>query len=479
MRLKRDAVIISAVVVVALSFAVIWLQTSSPWFESHSKVYIKPAPQISDQAMLMTESEIIVSDSVLVPVIKSLGLDARPREFNAAFVSLFERPVACIQLASERSYLSTLNDLQQKEYFLATAAENLAQNIDVDQVPGTDVYVISVRDHVAVATEEIANSLSRSILLYHLKQQLAELQFAEDTDTSLILLLHKRISEISSGLSGAPLTDIEALGSDRVKIIERASVPRMQLWFPQVAIIVFALIIGLIAGGILALFVEIADKRFKYPKQIELILKLANIGTLPSHPRISHYRMLANQLYFWMKDKSVKTLMFAAAARQEGVSTLIAKLAESLSENDHLRILIVDANLKNPHFHRYYNLREAFGLMEVLEDKIPVHEAISSVGKNLDVMVAGRSSVDPVFFLKSQKIQVTLKDLRLEYDIVLVDSPELGHCKDGVLLAHYVDGTVLVLNTEKSSYKAVKSAIEPLMHNRTNILGFILLSCAT
>lgn len=479
MRLKRDAVIISATAVAGLLLAVIWLQTSSPWFESHIKVYIKPGPQITDQAKLLTESEIIVSDSVLIPVIKSLGLDARPLEFNTAFVSLFERPFAFLQLAAERKYLASLSELQQKEYLLANTADNLAQNIDVNQVPGTDVYVVSVQDHVAVATETIANALSRSILLYHLKQHLAELQFSGDAGNPLILSLNKYITEISVNISGGSLTDIEALGSERVKIIERASVPRMQVWFPQVAVIVLSLIVGIIVGCSLALLIEISDKRFKYPKQIEAMLKLANIGNLPCHPRISHYRILSNQLYFWMKDRNVKTLMFAATGRQEGSSTLIDKLAESLAEKDYLRVLIVDANLKYPHFHRHYNLRETFGLMEVLEDKIPFREAISSIAKNVDVIVAGRSMVDPVSLLKSQKMQDILKELRQQYDVIFVDSPPLNHFKDSVLLARYVDATALVLNSEKSSRKAVKAAIEPLMHNKVNMLGFILLSCAT
>ena len=75
-------------------------------------------------------------------------------------------------------------------------------------------------------------------------------------------------------------------------------------------------------------------------------------------------------------------------------------------------------------------------------------------------------------FYKSDETQFL--ELKIEYDILIIDSPPLGVFSDGQILSTKVDGTILVVKAGESKIEDVKEAKNLLNKVGANIIGVVI-----
>jgi Mrp family chromosome partitioning ATPase len=66
------------------------------------------------------------------------------------------------------------------------------------------------------------------------------------------------------------------------------------------------------------------------------------------------------------------------------------------------------------------------------------------------------------------------RELREEFDIVLVDAPPLAHYADAIALGRLSDGVVLVIEAESTRRDSALAAVETLRSSEVKILGAVL-----
>ena len=67
-----------------------------------------------------------------------------------------------------------------------------------------------------------------------------------------------------------------------------------------------------------------------------------------------------------------------------------------------------------------------------------------------------------------------LKELRNTYDYIILDTPPLGSVTDAAIVAKECDGAVLVIESERVSYKLAQKVQEQLEKTGCKILGAVL-----
>jgi Mrp family chromosome partitioning ATPase len=67
-----------------------------------------------------------------------------------------------------------------------------------------------------------------------------------------------------------------------------------------------------------------------------------------------------------------------------------------------------------------------------------------------------------------------LEKVRAKYDNIIFDSPPLAVVTDAVILSSIVDGTVMVINSKKTTRGAINHSKQLLAKSKANILGIIL-----
>ncbi len=93
---------------------------------------------------------------------------------------------------------------------------------------------------------------------------------------------------------------------------------------------------------------------------------------------------------------------------------------------------------------------------------------------NLRVLVAGGKAPNPAELLGSQRMQAVVDYLKQEADVVIFDAPPLLAVADAQVTGRMVDGTLLVVNTQKTSGTDLQRAIEMLEQVNVPIWGVVL-----
>jgi Mrp family chromosome partitioning ATPase len=76
--------------------------------------------------------------------------------------------------------------------------------------------------------------------------------------------------------------------------------------------------------------------------------------------------------------------------------------------------------------------------------------------------------------LESDIFKKLIQTLRESYDYVMIDTPPLGIVIDSANVAKVCDGTLLVVEANKTGFKTVKNVLRQLSQGKCRVLGAVL-----
>ena len=153
-----------------------------------------------------------------------------------------------------------------------------------------------------------------------------------------------------------------------------------------------------------------------------------------------------------------------------GKTTAVTNLANVLSNEFDKKVLVVDANFSAPTLALYLGLKEYdFSLHDVLNDKIPVSDAILKHNLGFDVIP---SSLVPKK-INPYDLKEKLEHLKEYYDIILLDSsPNLN---EEILATMVASDELFVVSTpDHPTLKSTINAVNVAQKKKTPITGIIL-----
>lgn len=194
----------------------------------------------------------------------------------------------------------------------------------------------------------------------------------------------------------------------------------------------------------------------------------------PKSPISEAYRVLRTNIQYSSVDKPLKTIVITSSGPMEGKSTTIANLAVTFAQAGR-RTLLIDADLRKPMVHRIFKTLNNQGLTNFLTTQGEIKSYIrQDIIKNLDILTSGTIPPNPSEILNSKAIKNFMERVKLEYDIVLIDSPPVGSVTDASVISTYVDGTILIVKSGKVEINEAKRAKETLERVNANIIGVVL-----
>lgn len=167
-----------------------------------------------------------------------------------------------------------------------------------------------------------------------------------------------------------------------------------------------------------------------------------------------------------------KSLMFTSALAGEGKSTIALGLAISAARL-HQRVLLIDADLRNPSLHKKLNLPNEQGLSTLLvsDAHLPISKTIQSSGSYIDILTSGPAAADPANLLSSPRMGELITAFEQDYDLVLVDAPPVLGMVDAMLAGSFCSGVVLVARIGKVTRTELTEATAML--NKLNLIGVV------
>lgn len=208
-------------------------------------------------------------------------------------------------------------------------------------------------------------------------------------------------------------------------------------------------------------------------------------------------RSIRSNLQFACVDREVKTILMTNLGSANGrVSTssgsaTLVNLALLLAE-DGKRVLLVDANIRNPVIHESLGLARESGLTEALVEGADWREHVRTATDLMmgplgiervlrtpeldlfDVLTAGTESANPSKLLQSERLEELIQNMREAYDYVLLDAAPLLSVADSLVLGAKVDGVVLLCQDTRTSSAVWQRTKGLLAQARAVLLGVVL-----
>jgi len=157
------------------------------------------------------------------------------------------------------------------------------------------------------------------------------------------------------------------------------------------------------------------------------------------------FRALRTNLQY-LGDGSCRVLMFTSSIGGEGKSFVSINLAASLAYSDK-RVLLIGLDLRKPTLHERLQVPNQYGASNCLIGQGKPSDFIQStiVHPKFDVLTSGPIPPNPSELLSNGRLPLLIKELREDYDYILIDSPPYGLVTDSSLIAEHVDATLYLV----------------------------------
>ena len=178
---------------------------------------------------------------------------------------------------------------------------------------------------------------------------------------------------------------------------------------------------------------------------------------------------------FLYAERAIRSLAVASTEVGDGKSTVALNLALTVA-NMGQRVLLVDANLREPQLHMRVGISNRRGLSDLLTDKLVPNSLVEQLplADNLFVLTAGTPSPKSIKLLGSAQMQHIVEEFQATFDFVIYDTPAMHHFMDAIFLAAHVDGLLSVVGLAKTRRSVVLQTLEQLSAFRLQNLGVVI-----
>lgn len=216
------------------------------------------------------------------------------------------------------------------------------------------------------------------------------------------------------------------------------------------------------------------DKRKSAAKEVAISSPIRMLSD-PNSGAAEACRALRTSIMLSRAGGGPKTIVITSCIPGEGKTTLTMNLAVAFAQH-HKKVIIIEADMRRPRIKHVMDVPSIGGLSSVLAGSLTSDEAILH-GVHLDaldVLPAGPRPPMPSEILGSTAFDELLEQLRLRYDIILIDSPPALLVTDAVAISAKTDAAIWVAQAGVVTRPQLARAAELIARNGMPVIGFVV-----
>ncbi|MCX7049925.1 MAG: polysaccharide biosynthesis tyrosine autokinase [Candidatus Sumerlaeota bacterium] len=290
-----------------------------------------------------------------------------------------------------------------------------------------------------------------------------------------------------------------SLKASGVSVVERASPPLSPSYPNKQRTILMGVFLGLCLGIGLIFFREYMNTTVRGATDIAHMGQMATLGFLPHvdlrgapkgrrvWPEIfsakepasdfaENVRQLRTAVQYSQAGHTPKTILVTSSMPMEGKTTVAANLAIVLAQSGR-RTILMDADLKKPSIHKFFDASRENGLSDILTGKMNGKLSsflVKTDVDNLYVLPSGARPPNPVDLLDSDVMRRLLASLGRYFDHIILDTPPTLDLADTGVLFRHVDGVIVVVKPGNTPRSALIRVREKIHKFGGHLLGVVL-----
>ncbi len=510
----------------ATSLALIEKPSYASQYTSGAKEVV--TPEIRDRDYYSTQYEIIKSRMLAKRVVKSLNLGSMEGFSGESPESTFQGMISVEPVKNTRLVSVSVD---YKDPIMATKMVNtlvalyIGQNIenmlfmskeilkafpeDAKEIERNTIYG-QLKD---ISKEEAVESLP-SIVNNNILQQLKTEKIGVETELANLsrrykenhpkmVALNTKLKFINDKIeleTGRILSSLRAdiagrLQVNNIRIIDYAQVPRSPIKPQKAKNILLGLFFSTFLGIGIIFLMEHLDDSVKNQEDVESRLGIPYLGDfpilktiLPSLKFIPHkldeidknvdaseaIRNIRTNIIFSVPKDSLKNVLITSTLPQEGKSFLSSYIAFSFAKNG-FKTLILDADIRKPRMHKFFEIERAPGLVNLLVESVPLEAAIKKTPyDNLYVLPSGSKTPNPQELLSSVKLDELIQKLSGSFEKIIIDTPPSFNIADALVLSRLSDMVIFVTKSGTVSKDALIKIKDKFSATGSRIAGTII-----
>lgn len=304
------------------------------------------------------------------------------------------------------------------------------------------------------------------------------LQREVDTNRTLYDGLLQRYKEV--GVAGG-------VAANNISIVDRAETPQTPSEPRPLVNIALASVVGIAVGVGLAYLRETLDQAIRGPTDVEPDLPL--LGAIPllgsnadpkgaladARSRMAEaYHALRSALQFSTADGFPKTLLITSPTPGGGKTTTAFAVAQYVARLG-FRVLLVDADLRNPSLRALMGIEATVGLSSLLTGAAVLKETVQSTDTpNLFVIVAGPPAPNPAELLAGSRLPMLIAESAAVFDMIIFDGPPIMGLADAPMIGASVAGCLVVIEAGRTTRTQLRQALRRLSMAGAHVVGSVL-----
>ena len=331
----------------------------------------------------------------------------------------------------------------------------------------------AMRKQVETLKAEVLDLQKRSIQYNSIKREV-------DTNRSLYegLLQRQKQVDVASGV-----------GANNVFVVDRAEVPGGPSSPNLSRALLLSFALGLGAGIAAAYVLEQVDDTVTSSEELERVTGLVTLGIIPKVPApqspeaqladprsnlSESYRSLCTTLQFTTESGLPKSLVVTSSGPAEGKSITSLAIARHFATMG-LKVLLIDADLRNPSLHKRIGCDNAAGLSNYLIGACKPPEVLQATSiATLAFLASGPLPPNAADLLGNARLH-SLLTLGLEvFDFIVIDSPPVMGLADAAVLSNAAAATIFVASAGEARLGHIRGALKRLQFGRGPVIGTVL-----
>ncbi len=427
-----------------------------------------------------TQADVVSSLAVAEQVVSRLGLDEDPSELLDDLT---------IEVVDNKRVLS-VSALRSRPDTAADVANAFAQEYITYREEEASTVQATVRETYSEQLTTIRNRLS---------EVRSDLVGASDAGATQLRLEEQLLTQREDDVSVALLAlDAERAGQQAGGEILRAATPPSTPAEPRpLQSAALGAVVGLMLGVAFAYGRDRLDDGIRDESLMRVALAgrpilgqipestdegKGRVATLmaPWSPLSEAYRTLNSNIKFLAATEQVnarhlgKVILVSSAGPGEGKTSVSTNLAVAAARAG-TRVILVDADLRNPSVAARFGLDLPTGLSDLLAEDLPLQPQLHSAGHdNLRILSAGSVPPNPAELLASPRTDRIIEELSQEGALVILDSAPVMRVADSLELVRNADLILLVAKQGVSRLRGYTSASERVRQVGGHLAGGVL-----
>jgi len=310
-----------------------------------------------------------------------------------------------------------------------------------------------------------------------------------DETQNQIISLQSKLSTMQDNY-GTLLSNTQQGAINSLTLIEPAALPTIPTG-PRIGLtVLLAAAFGFLVAVGEAYLLEYLDNTLKSADDVSRVFSAPIIGHIFEqkngrqenhlydaadlrHPTAEAFRVLRTNIESAQVNQPLKTILVTSADIGDGKTSVATNLAMFVAQKNK-KVILLDADLRRPNVHEYFNLANDRGWIELLSNGAAIsHLLRASEDGKLAVLTAGETPLNLTELLGSDEMDLLLSGLREIYDFVIIDGPPMITA-DAMILASKVDGVLLVVRPGHTRQPLAQVATEQIKLVGAKVVGVVL-----